>query len=73
MIWNGHDTVNECSIVHNFQNGWTALMSASFNGHTTVVEVLLQHGASVDKQEEVSNGDTTCIYVMCCMVLYTTY
>ena len=36
-------------------------MFASKNGHTTVVETLLQHGASVDKQKEVSNGVTMSI------------
>lgn len=33
-------------------------MYASFHGHTTVVETLLQHGTGVDKQEEVSSDDT---------------
>ena len=32
-------------------------MSASKNGHTNVVETLLQHGASVDKQKDVSTVD----------------
>ena len=32
-------------------------MSASKSGHTNVVETLLQHGASVDMQEDVSTGD----------------
>ena len=30
-------------------------MSASNSGHTKVVEILLQHGASVDMQDKVSN------------------
>jgi len=37
-----------------WQDGWTALMSAALNGHTKVVEILLQHGAKVDVQKEVS-------------------
>ena len=32
-------------------------MSASKNGHSNVVETLLQHGASVDMQKDVSTGD----------------
>ena len=55
--------------MHNLQNGWTALMSASKNGHTTVVETLLQHGASVDKQKEVNSWNT----ILCCMDLHTTW
>jgi len=31
-------------------------MLAAQNGHTNVVKTLLQHGASVDMQEEVSNS-----------------
>ena len=32
-------------------------MTASKNGHSNVVEILLQHGASVDMQKDVSTGD----------------
>ena len=35
------------------QKKWTALMIASQNGHVDVVNVLLQHGASVDLQNNV--------------------
>ena len=38
----------------NWQDGWTALMVAAQNGHSNVVETLLQHGASVDKKKTVS-------------------
>ena len=31
----------------------SSLMLASFNGHLDVVDTLLQHGASVDLQNEV--------------------
>ena len=31
----------------------SSLMVASFNGHLDVVDTLLQHGASVDLQDEV--------------------
>ena len=31
----------------------SSLMMASFNGHLDVVDTLLQHGASVDLQDEV--------------------
>lgn len=36
------------------QGGWTALILAASNGHTNVVEILLQHKPSVDMQNEVS-------------------
>ena len=32
-------------------------MSASKSGHKNVAETLLQHGASVDMQKDVSTGD----------------
>ena len=38
------------------QGGWTALMLAANNGHTNVVEILLQHKPNVDMQNEVSTG-----------------
>ena len=31
----------------------SSLMLSSFNGHLDVVDTLLQHGASVDLQDEV--------------------
>jgi len=34
-------------------------MLAAQNGHTKVVKTLLQHGAKVDMQEKVSNGNIT--------------
>ena len=34
-------------------------MSAAQNGHTKVVKTLLQHGAKVDMQKEVSTGNIT--------------
>ena len=34
-------------------------MLAAYNGHTNVVETLLQHGAYVDMQNEVSAGSQT--------------
>ena len=36
-------------------------MSASKNGHSKVVETLLQHGASVDMQKDVSTSPH-CLY-----------
>ena len=35
------------------QDEWTPLMIASHNGHVDVVNVLLQHGASVHLQNKV--------------------
>ena len=34
-------------------------MSAALNGHTKMVKTLLQHGAKVDMQTEVSTGNIT--------------
>ena len=38
-------------------------MSASQNGHSNVVEAILQHGASVDQQKDVSTGDVS--FIVC--------
>ena len=43
-----------------FQNGNTALMEASENGHTTVVKALVDNGAGIAKQNKV------CIYLQEC-------
>ena len=37
------------------QNGKTALIEASRQGRTAVVELLLQHGADVNAKDEVNN------------------
>ena len=37
-----------------FQHGWTALMSASKNGRTDLVELLMEHNADVNARTEVS-------------------
>ena len=44
----------EITVTMNWQDGVTALMLAAQNGHSNVVETLLQHGASVDMKETVS-------------------
>ena len=44
----------EITLTMNWQDGWTALMLAAQNGHSNVVETLLQHGASVDMKKTVS-------------------
>ena len=40
------------------QDGWSSLMYASDNGHVEVVDKLLQHGATVNLQDEVSSAKT---------------
>ena len=37
------------------QDGRTALIWASMQGHTAVVELLLQHGADVNTKKKVRN------------------
>ena len=44
----------EIHLTVNWQDGVTALMCAAQNGHSNVVETLLQHEASVDMQSVVS-------------------
>ena len=47
-------------------------MSASGSGQTKVVEILLQHRATVDMQQKVSTSDTVsssvCSFVTCAMI-----
>ena len=44
----------EITLTMNWQDGMTTLMVAAQNGHSNVVETLLQHRASVDMQSVVS-------------------
>ena len=44
----------EITLTMNWQDGETALMVAAQNGHSNVVETLLQHGASVHMKMTVS-------------------
>ena len=46
--------LTEITLTMNWQDGGTALMVAAENGHSNVVETLLQHGASVDMKATVS-------------------
>ena len=48
-------------------------MCASKGGHTEVVEILLQHGGSVDLQKEVSTGSTILTSSMGCFIASTIY
>ena len=49
-----------------FQNGNTALMEASENGHTTVVKALVDNGAGIVKQNKVCTfKNTTSLYFTC--------
>ena len=43
--------------INDFQDGWTPLMIAAQNGHSSVLETLLQYGATVDKANRVSTND----------------
>ena len=45
------------------QYGWTALMLASEEGHTDVVQLLLSHGAQVELQEMVRHKHQLDSYV----------
>ena len=45
-------------LLSNWQNGWTALMSAAQNGHKNVVDTLLHHGARVDLTIKVSAAES---------------
>ena len=62
-----HLTLNwqltEIHLTVNCQDGQTALMTAALNGHSNVVETLLQHGASVDVQDVVSALSHVTTYV----------
>jgi ankyrin repeat protein len=36
------------------QDGWTALMSAAYNGHVNMVQCLVEAGANLEAAERVS-------------------
>ena len=44
------------------QDGWTALKSASNNGHHKVVELLLGAGANPDLQDKVRTGQNSGVH-----------
>ena len=44
----------ETTLTMNWQDGGTTLMLAAKNGHSNVVETLLQHRACIDMQSVVS-------------------
>ena len=50
------------------QNGRTALICAAYNGHSDVVELLLEAGALIEAKNNVSNRISILTYVC---VLYT--
>ena len=62
----------EITLTMNWQDGWTALMLAAQNGHSNVVETLLQHGASVDMKMTVSAWLTEPSFISITSVWYIT-
>ena len=46
------------------QDGWAALMRASMVGHMECAKVLLEKGAEVNMQNEVSGVIIHCVYAM---------
>ena len=40
-------------LYYSSQNGWTPLMTASFNGHVDIVRILIDAKAQINTQEEV--------------------
>ena len=46
-------TWNYSMFVFSFQDGWSALMMASCNGHTEIVKYLIEAKASLDLQKQV--------------------
>ena len=49
-----HSVVVYCHVTVNQQGGVTALYLASQNGHVTTVQLLVEAGASLDVQRDVS-------------------
>ena len=49
-----HSVVVYCHVTLNLQEGFTALHLASSNGHVITVQLLVEAGASLDMQANVS-------------------
>ena len=62
----------EITLTMNWQDGGTALMLAAQDGHSNVVETLLQHGASVDMKATVSAWLTEPSFISITSVWYIT-
>ena len=52
------------------QDGYTALMHASKEGHLPVVEYLVQQGAAIDIQNKVKNSISSMYYLGCLLLYY---
>ena len=59
-------TLNVCFI----QNGWTPLMTASFNGHVDIVRILIEAKAKVNTQDEVCCYKITHCKTCICKYIY---
>ena len=39
--------------INTLQKGWTPIKTASYNGHSHIVKMLVENGADVNKADEV--------------------
>ena len=61
--------MNIIIVFHTLQNGSTALIIASWEGHKDCIEELLKHGAKVDHEDKVSAVLQSIIVCLACSLL----